>query len=178
MSLLAHALNGLLLLVMCAVAAGTYDRLPETIPMHFGADGMPDSVTEKTYLNWMILPLVALGMTALIYLSALFVPLVRRRPHLVNLPGRARERFLRLTPAQREPVLQLICALTFWIAVPTNGLMVWIQWLVYRAALAGRMLDSPWPPMIAFLLVLCVVSVAFIVWMYREIGEAEGDRSS
>ena len=72
---LAHLANFLLLMAMWGLALWAYDALPDTIPVHFDAAGAPDRIVPRTYTSWLMLPGSAAGMTVLLYLSALFVPL-------------------------------------------------------------------------------------------------------
>jgi uncharacterized membrane protein len=173
----AHLLNLILLLAMWGFAAWTYDALPDPMPVHFCASGAPDRFVEKSTLEWMVLPLSALGMTVLLYASALLVPLVRRKPHLVNLTPGYRRKFVGLSPSAREPILAVVSAMIFWMAVPTNGLLLWLLVDVHAAVSSGRYATSPWAPMGAFFLCFAAAITIFLVWLHRAI-DAAADREA
>ena len=172
MALLAHAVNAILLVAMWAFALWAYDKLPDPIPIHFDAAGNPNGWAEKSYVSWFMLPASALGMTVLTYASALFVILSRKYPRLVNFPGRYKAKFLALPPERREPVLAVAKAFTYWLAVPMNALLAWVEWGMYHAAFDGRMTGSVWTPMIVFFVIFTAVIVVGVVWMLRAVDEA------
>lgn len=172
MALLAHAVNAIVLAVMLAFALWAYDKLPDPIPIHFDAAGEPNGWAARSWGSWLLLPGCALGLTLLTYASVLFVPLARRYPRLINLPGRYRERFLHLAPGRREPVFDVVKAFTYWLAVPMNVLMAWIEWQVYHAAFDGRLTGSVLAPMLVFLVLITVIIVAGIVWLLRTVDRA------
>jgi len=171
-ALVAHGVNALLLALMWAFALWAYDKLPDPIPIHFDAAGEPNGWAARSWASWLLLPGCALGLTLLTYASVLFVPLTRKYPRLINLPGRHRERFLQLTPARREPVFDVVKAFTYWLAVPMNVLMAWLEWKVYHATFDGRLTGSVWAPMAAFLVLFTVIITIGIVWLLRAVDRA------
>ena len=172
MALLAHGLNAVLLLVMWAFALWAFERLPDPFPIHFDAAGNPNGWSEKSLAAWLIAPGTALGLTVLTYASVLFVPLARRYPGLINLPGRYRARFLALPPERRESVFGVVKAFTYWLAVPMNVLLAWIEWSTYHAAFDGRMSGSVWSPIVVFLVLFTAIVTVGIVWMLRAVDRA------
>ncbi len=172
MALLAHAVNAILLVAMWAFALWAYDRLPDPIPIHFDAAGDPNGWADKSYASWLLVPGCALGMTAVTYACALLAVLARTNPRLINFPGRYRRKFLALPAGRRESVLAVARAFTYWLAVPMNALLAWVEWGMYHAAFDGRMTGSVWMPMIVFLCLLTAVVAAGIVWMLRAVDRA------
>ena len=172
MALLAHGVNAILLALMWAFALWAYDKLPDPIPIHFDAAGNPNGWAEKSYLSWLMLPSSALGMTVITYASVLFVALTRKNPRFINFPGRYKTKYLALSPERREPVLFVVKAFVYWIAVPMNVLLSWVEWGMYHAAFDGKMSGSVWTPMIAFSVVFVVVMACGIVWMLRAVDRA------
>jgi uncharacterized membrane protein len=169
---LAHVANFLLLMAMWGLALWAYDALPDTIPVHFDAAGMPDRIVPRTYTSWLMLPGSAAGMTVLLYLSALFVPLMRVRPNMVNLPSSMKKRFLALTEEEREPVLAIIAAMIFWMPAPMNVLFLWLTWQMYSAAVSGGGIGTGFMPVLLLILALVAMTVAFLVWVHREMERA------
>ena len=170
---LAHVANFLLLMAMLGLALWAYDALPDMIRVHFDAAGAPDRIVPRSYTSWLMLPGSAAGMTVLLYLSALFVPLVRTRPSLINLPSSMKKRYLELTDEQREPVLAILAAMIFWMPVPMNVLFLWLTWQMYRAAVAGGGIDPGFMPVLLLVLSLAAMTVVFLVWVNREMGSAD-----
>ncbi len=96
---LCHAVTALTLLGDVAIMAATWNRLPERIPMHFGASGFPDRWGAKAELVGLLA--IPFFLTAMMYGFTLLVPFFRRHPQWVNLPNKAA--FLALPPGRQEP---------------------------------------------------------------------------
>lgn len=145
------------------IAMSLFDRLPSRIPMHFGASGAPDRWAALTYVNWMILPLTAVGLTALICLPAFFFDRLANRPDLINLPRNQKAIFNALTVQQRKPVLQVFEAYMCLLSLTTNLLFGFIHFETYRVALgqaqAGRFTSA--------LLVFLAVIAMGTIWLFR-----------
>jgi len=115
-----------------------YPKLPERIPLHFGRDGLPDRLVEKTILNWLTPPLLGGGMALFFLLMGKMMPAIARKwPKLISIPRK--KEFLALPPEQREPVYRELTRM-FWPMV----LLVLIffgalQYLVYLAAISPEM---------------------------------------
>ena len=54
-----------LTLALVAMAAWAWPGLPERIPLHFGADGLPDRWGERSVWGWFLLPALGVAMAAL-----------------------------------------------------------------------------------------------------------------
>ena len=85
---LAHFLNAVLILCAFAYALATYEGLPERFPVHFDATGSPDGWAEKSLAFWLLFPLMALGITGLMYVLSLIVNIAKKNPKLVNIPNK------------------------------------------------------------------------------------------
>src|SRR5688572_29187782 len=82
-------------------AVVTWFNLPPRIPTHFGASGKPDAWDERSLFFWFLLVMVSLGLHGLFRLV-----LSPGAKDLWNIPEK--EKFLRLTPAQQQPVMDLM----------------------------------------------------------------------
>jgi len=169
---IAHLANIAILVTLWMFALRVYDALPGTIPIHFGADGAPNAWASKSLGVWLLVPISALVMTGLLYLSSLLMALARERPNVVNLPRRLRDRFVKLTPERREPVIAIMRAMVFWIPVPMNALLLWIMFGIHRSVVARAWIGSPGAPMAVFFASFAVLIAVFLVWTFRAIDRA------
>ncbi len=161
---LVHLLNAGLLIH----AAASYDALPERLPVHFDVSGQPDRWADKSWSSWLALPLSAAGLTALLYLASGLVALARRKPKLLSLPHK--EKFLALPATQQEPVWQRLRAIPRWLAVPTNGLMLYAQLSVWHTASSGRSM-AVWP-LLLLVGVMGAITIGITVSMVRAVRRA------
>jgi len=129
---------GLILLVFLltvGLSLYVYPRLPEQIPMQFGAGGLPSHRIAKSRIGWLTLPLCGLGTAALLLLLGHgTVRLGRRWPRLLNVP--LKEEFLKLPPERREPVYQELAELCWALGGFVSLFFAGLQALTYQAALA------------------------------------------
>jgi len=84
-----------------------YGRLPERMPMHFGAGGLPDAWGHKT-------PFAALGLVMIAGVELIGITLLRARPQWFNFPGK--EKALALPPARRAHVYAPLQESMAWLA--------------------------------------------------------------
>lgn len=118
-----------------------WPQLPERIPLHFAASGVPDRVGPASALNWFMLPGIATGMTALFLgINALVRRLVRTGPQWINLPDK--ERFLALPEQARMAVMRHLFAMLQGLPAYICLLFAWIVWGTYSVA-TGRMERLP-----------------------------------
>lgn len=99
---LVHAVNAGLLLLLFAGSLWVYPALPDQIPRHFGLAGGVDAYWQATLVHWMLLPVVALGVTAVIYGCAW---IVGKNPSSVNVPNQ--QRYDALDPTDKRRVVRL-----------------------------------------------------------------------
>lgn len=165
---LVHLLNAGLLLGLLIYALASYDALPRRLPLHFDAAGQPDRWADKSWSSWLALPLVAAGLTALLYLASGLVALARRKPGLLSLPQK--EKFLALPAAQQEPVWQRLRSIPRWLAVPTNGLMLYAQLSIGTTASSGG--SMPVWPLLLLVGVMGAITIGITVSMVRAVRRA------
>ncbi|HSJ32502.1 MAG TPA: DUF1648 domain-containing protein [Longimicrobiales bacterium] len=53
-----HLITGVLLVATVGLSVYVYPELPERIPLHFRADGTPDRWGDRSWLTWLLLPLI------------------------------------------------------------------------------------------------------------------------
>jgi uncharacterized membrane protein len=137
----AHALNALSVLGTFAVAILGHAAQPARVPVHFDLAGVPDRWADKSWGNTLAVPLVAVGITALLYASAQLVGWARKHPDLLHLPDKAA--FLALPPDLQEPIWRQMKAMIYWLAVPVTVVFLVMEVLAVRAAESGRL--QVWP---------------------------------
>lgn len=122
-----------LLVGLFAFAFGTYDTLPAEIPTHVNSAGEPTRVVAKSLGKWLLLPLVALGVQALMAGISALLP---KRPDLFNFPEKAR--LLTLPPAYQAPAVAWMRVTLDISALMTLLIMGYVQWMLWRTALGHR----------------------------------------
>ncbi len=124
-------------------ACAWYPELPARIPMHFNASGTPDGWANKG-LAWFLLPLLSLGMLALLGGIAVWMgSLVRNAPALVNVPRK--QTFLRLSAAGRMEVVAPTRVFLAWILVLVLSLFLYILEGSGRVAVKQEEALPSWP---------------------------------
>lgn len=136
---LCHVVTILMLAGDVALVAATWDRLPERIPRHFGASGIPDRWGAKGELLGLLA--VPFFLTAMMYGLTLLVPLFRRNPKWVNVPNK--EAFLALGPEQREPFWASLRDVFLSLAAGCNLVLFGVSAGTILVAL-GRYDRLPW----------------------------------
>jgi uncharacterized membrane protein len=145
-------LNVLLLLALWGGALWYWGTLPERVPTHFDARGLPDAWGTKGFASWFLLPTIALATVSVMYLS---VWLVRRRPRLLNIPRKAE--FLALSAADQVPVLRAVAATLEAISAGILLIFCAIQLATYRAALGASV-----RPLMLVVLMVAVVGLPLL----------------
>ena len=110
-------------------AAIVWPHLPPRIAIHFGFSGRPDRWVATTWIAWFGLPLLAAAMT--LFLLGID-KLLQRSPEMWNVPDR--ERFLRMSPTEREPIESAVQRLVAWCAVLITCSFIGAELEVYRSA--------------------------------------------
>lgn len=157
----AHILNAALILTLITFSLAVYSQLPDRIPWHYVPRGQPDRWMPTTWANWMMVPVVSLLLTCLFYAYALLVPLGRKNPKLLSLPWT--KALLRLSPGQREPILQFAPVGRRWYAVAMNAFFLYSQWVIYRVARG----EQAGLPLVSIVLMLAAVAVITTWWILR-----------
>ena len=166
----AHLINGGALAGLLGWSLYVYGSLPARIPLHFNAAGTPDRFGGATLGNWMLAPLVAVGLVAMMYGIAWLTGII---PHkYVNMPRK--RQFLQLPPEERDRIMGVVRSLMYWMSVPLVFLMCVAQASIYVVAMhPGTAMPGYMSVMLVALLVSeALVSIGYIWWLYRVIGEA------
>jgi len=166
-----HLLNAGLLIAMFAYAFVTYDDLPPRFAIHFDGAGNPDGWMHKNWGEWLLIPLSALGLTAVMYLTSLLVNAARRNPKRLSIPHK--EAFLALPPEQQAPIWAKLKAMVLASAVPLNAILFYVQMSIARFALGQSDHVALWPVIVlgAGMIVILIVQVVDLI---RSIKRAVG----
>lgn len=122
-------LNLLLLGALFSGSMMVYPSLPDRFPRHFDVSGRPDAWADRSVLAWLALPLVCVGLAALLEVAS---RLSVRNPHLWNVPDK--KRFLALTPEERAPIVRRLQDFMGLVAVASTLLIGVVQAAIYHAA--------------------------------------------
>lgn len=127
---IAHAVNVTLLVGFFAVSIWAFESLPTRIPSHFGLGGAPDAYWATTMGRWLLLPFVALAVTAGLYGLAWAAG---HGASVMNVPDRARYRAL---PASGQAeVVAMVQRYVYWTAAAMTVLLAILQYAVYLGSL-------------------------------------------
>jgi uncharacterized membrane protein len=128
--------NSALLLIYVAAAVIGWLTLPDRIPVHFGLGGAADAWTRTSAVSWFGLCAITIAISWLLYLVSTRGPL-----ELWNIPEK--ERFLRLTAQQREPVLELLRSFMAGAAICCTVCLFALHTGLYLVA-RGDVARLPW----------------------------------
>ncbi|MEL6614905.1 MAG: DUF1648 domain-containing protein [Bacteroidota bacterium] len=123
-----------LALATLAWAVWAYAALPERIPLHFGIDGTPDRWGDRSLAGWLLLPLVGIGMAALMDGVGQWA-LRNPEKQTINLPQS--DAIMALPVERRLPVLRRAIAMTNAVAVLLLVAFAILQIGDYAAALGA-----------------------------------------
>lgn len=157
-----YRLATLLLLVFFASAAAAWPALPDRIPTHFGPGGAPDRWKDTTLLAWFGLPLAAAAMTLFLRFIG---RLGARHPGVWSIPDK--DRFLRLTDAQRAPIIERLETFIGVLAIAMILFFAVIQADIYASALGAPGLSAWFWAGFGGIMGL---SVGGGIWLYARIG--------
>lgn len=146
-----------------------YDKLPDVIPMHFGASGAPDRFAPKTLLTWMLLPIVALLLT--VFITGINMA-IAKRPNSINLPNR--DVFRELPPEAQRPIMDILLGFMHFTNAMLILLLFLIQYLIYKGISDGSNSLPSWFIFVAigFVLLILAASVTMTYMMQRAIDKA------
>ena len=125
-------INAALVALHAAIAILVLPSVPERIPLHFGLSGQPDRWADGDPVTWLLLPMVSAFTAFVIWGST---RLALRQPHLWNVPDR--DRFLRMTPQERAPVIDSLLRFLGWTALAVTALFAVLHVGVYRVAVGN-----------------------------------------
>jgi uncharacterized membrane protein len=130
-----------LLLMLLVFTGATYGDVSLTeLPQRINAAGRVTDTMPKTLVNWFLLPGIAvltqLGLTVI-------TVLLPRRPELFNFPEK--DRFLRLPPSYRAPVIREMQLTLDVTGTVTTLMLCVVQFVLWRAAIgASGSANGPW----------------------------------
>jgi len=159
--LVLHGLNGWFLFQSVLTLVTVWEKLPESIPVHFGLEGTPDRYTGKGVEVFLLL-LAPWLISLLMYGLMGFLAFLKRIPWWINLPGR--EAML-LGPEERAIILPFILEMITATTATVNFLL----YSIGRGMLAVAFDQAPslpawsvWPGLVLVLAVSLVYT--FILW--------------
>jgi hypothetical protein len=137
-----------------ALLLATAGRLPDRIPTHFGAGGVPDGwMTRGGYTRFMLA--FTVGLPLLMAGAVGWLP--RLAPRLVNLPHRDHW----LAPARRDESLAFLGRHACWLGCMIVLMVAGVHLLILRASAAT-------PPRLEeglFLWMLAAFAAVFVLWL-------------
>ncbi len=143
-------------------SAATYKSLPAAIPRHLDFSGAVTSTVPRTWLAWMLIPIIALATQALLLWLTLYIAKV---PELFNFPEA--EKFLKLPPAYRGDVIPRMQQTLDAVGVFTMVVMGAVQVLMFFAAKGYAL-----PHASIFLMVSTIVLVPGLMLMTSRVNSA------
>lgn len=119
-----------------ALAVVAWFTLPPKIPTHFGATGKADAWATTSIVFWFSLVAISAGLSVMIYF--LTSPTAKSTWNIGE-----KERFLKLTPEQQAPVIELMRIFGAASALCVNAVFVTLHLGMYLAA-NGHTKGLPW----------------------------------
>lgn len=119
-----HRLRQINIVLLCAFFAACiyyWNKLPSRLPLHYGATGRADYAPVSTTL-WFALPCVAVALSVLMYGLCCYA---EANPQTWNTPNRAA--FLHSSPAEHEPIYEMLRRGLTWTAIISTVLFAYLQ---------------------------------------------------
>lgn len=152
------------------LAVVAWFSLPQQIPTHFGASGKADAWDSSSVVLWFSLVATSVGLSAMIYY--LSSPKFSSAWNIGE-----KERFLKLTPEQQKPVLELMRIFGAASAICVNVVFLTLHLGMYLTA-NGHTKGLPWwINMVIFGAPFCLI-VGIVPWdraVRQEILKASGE---
>jgi hypothetical protein len=162
-----HLISGGLLAYIILTGFGAWNRLPQRIPIHFGADGLPNRWTNDRS-ELLIFFLIPFFLTLMLYGFGALIPFFRRNPQWVNIPNK--KKFLELPAERQEPFWACLQELFPTMAAAANLLLACAIRGTLEVAL-GKAERLPWwsvwPGLAVLLALVAVQMTRMIVITYR-----------
>jgi uncharacterized membrane protein len=162
-----HLITGVLLVATVGLSVYVYPELPERIPLHFRADGTPDRWGDRSWLTWLLLPLIGAATIGLLYAVAWFLP---GRPHLLNIPDK--KKLLELPRPLQDRVLSAAADMMYYTALALAVMFASIQYGAWESATTGAASGGTIAGVIFGLVVLPFVTIGFLVVIQRRLDAA------
>lgn len=150
-------LNIGLALALVLFAIATYGVAPEQVPLHLDLSGEPTRLGEKGLLAWFGLSGIAVASYVLIQFISTQLP---AKPHWFNFAEK--ERFLRLPPEYRGPVMAEMRTMLEVVAFGMLLTMGVVQVLVWRVATGRPTAGLTLLPVLAVL-----ITPVALIWLSR-----------
>ncbi len=122
-----------LLIAWITFAIVTYERLPETIPTHFGPSGAADAFSTRSIASWFALPAIGVCTTLLVLVMAQWA---FSRPAMYNVPGK--QALLALPKAQQRPFVEQLAMFMTLLATSVLLIFVAIHYDSWRVAMGAQ----------------------------------------
>ena len=160
LSNMVHLINVFLILAQVIFSFMVWDALPEAIPVHYGAGGLPNRWVIKNLFDWYLLPMVGIFMTSVLYLSYIAVikpenwNIVKKEDYL-KLPEEKRQRFV-------KEFKEIIGGMGSKMAVLINAFLLYAQISNYMVATRIWKKINIYPSFI-LIAVIIIMTVVFII---------------
>lgn len=155
-------LGVVLILISWGIALWAWPDLPIRIPTHFGPSGVPDAWSEKNFWSVFLLPIIQVGISALLWWCY-------RHPQYSNIPSTMV--IMALPEPTRSTMFRLIRRMLVITLVLVNLLMAHI--VLASVSVAFRVSDrlNPWL-MLFFVVILFSILARYTIAMYRIVKKA------
>ena len=150
-----------LMLAWITMAIVVYDRLPASIPTHFGPSGAADAFADRSIGSWFALTTIGVCVTSMVLGLA---HIAHRRPAMYNVPGK--EEMLSLPQDARRPFVEQLAMFMTVVATGVMLLFAAIQFDMWRVATTDQrgLSAVSWSVMGVF---FCGMLLGLPVWLMR-----------
>jgi uncharacterized membrane protein len=148
--------NLIIILGLLGFSLWAWPELPDQIPTHFNASGVPDAWKPKSSGTWLLAPGVGL---ALVLGMGFFRLMLPKRPGWVNLPDKTK--LTDLPEVARKPVVTMLSGFLSLVQLEILVIFALIQWSTYRAALGHSTQGT-----IILILVLAILASPFLLVVF------------
>lgn len=139
--------------------------LPEQIPAHFGFSGRPTRWQDTTMFTWLLLPTIGLFIHAFMYAIR---GLISKFPESINFTKASHYKaFRKMTPAEREPIIDVIINGLFIYMIPFN--LIWLLPQIGSFYVATGVLEKLPGVTLPIILILSLGPLIFIPKYNREL---------
>ena len=161
-----------LLALFVAGSLWVWPSMPDAFPIHFDLSGTPDRRAETTLFNWLLLPLLAIAIAALIHGIGQWVG---RSPNALNMPNQ--ERYDALPTEAKYDLARRAEHFLHAVAIGGTLLFATLQVASYQVAMKAAM-EPPAYGRVSLWVFLTLGTVGFIVHMQKHIRVLEPPSSS
>ncbi len=130
MNRILHLLNLGLLTLLVGGSVWMYPQLPDQVPAHFGASGVPDRWAETNVFSWFLLVLIGIGLVLLLYGASWWMIQGKERANMVN-----QAKYDALSPAGKAEVMGVMQQVMYLLCSFMLLLFTALQWGTYQVAM-------------------------------------------